>query len=264
MDRLRYYRPVSSVPRLLAVCPALILFACGGNPSSQQSPTAGRPDTPKTEARESGRRHRHRNRGPRDGQASQGNAGKFDFYVMSLSWSPGFCATAAGENDPLQCGPQHHFAFVLHGLWPQYENGGWPQNCSTEPADQSLVTSMLTIMPSPRLVAHEWKTHGTCSGLSPKDYFEEATEAFHSVTIPPPYKAPQRQITVSPDRLRQDFAAANPNIGDRGFVVLCSGNGRFLQEVRVCLTQDLEGRPCNPEVLHDACKFDQVIMRPLR
>jgi hypothetical protein len=32
---------------------------------------------------------------------------------MSLSWSPGFCATGAGQDDPLQCGPERHFAFVL-------------------------------------------------------------------------------------------------------------------------------------------------------
>jgi ribonuclease T2 len=212
--------------------------------------------------------HRHRHRGSRGGHASQDNggaeAGRFDFYVMSLSWSPGFCATAAGQNDPLQCGPEHHFAFVLHGLWPQYQRGGWPQNCSTEAADESLVNSMLTIMPSPKLVAHEWEKHGTCSGLSPKDYFEEASEAFNSVKIPSQYKAPQQRITVSPDQLQHDFAADNPKIGDQGLVVLCSGNGRYLQEVRVCLTEDLEGRRCNGEVLRDACKSNQIVMRPMR
>jgi ribonuclease T2 len=123
---------------------------------------------------------------------------------------------------------------------------------------------MLTIMPSPKLVVHEWEKHGTCSGLSPQDYFKKATQAFHSVKIPPRYKAPQQQITVSPDQLRHDFAAANPKFGDQGLVVLCSGNGRFLQEVRACLTKKLEGRPCNGDVLRNACKSDQIIMRPLR
>jgi ribonuclease T2 len=183
---------------------------------------------------------------------------------MSLSWSPGFCATGAGQDDPLQCGPERHFAFVLHGLWPQYQQGGWPQNCSTEAADESLVNSMLTIMPSAKLVAHEWEKHGSCSGLSPKDYFEAATEAFNSVKIPSQYKSPQQEITVSPDQLQHDFATANPRIGDRGLVVLCSGNGRYLQEVRACLTLDLEGRPCNAEVLRDACKSNQIVMRPVR
>jgi len=241
---------IGSVTRLLAIWPALtlLLCACGVSPTVSSTSPPGQ-ESPATR---------------RGSQASQDNGGKFDFYVLSLSWSPAFCATAAGRNEPLQCGPGRRFAFVLHGLWPQYEKGGWPQNCSAELADEGLVNSMLTIMPSPKLVAHEWEKHGTCSGLSPKDYFEEATEAFNSVKIPPRYKAPLQQITVSPARLRRDFAAANPKIGDRGFVVLCDSNGRFLQEVRVCLTQELKGRPCTREVLRDACKSDQVIMRPLR
>lgn len=196
--------------------------------------------------------------------AAQTSTGGFDFYVMSLSWSPGFCATAVGRNDDLQCGSGRRFAFVLHGLWPQYERGGWPQNCSAEALDHGIIDSMLPIMPSPRLVAHEWTRHGTCSGLSPKVYFKKAAQAFNSINIPQRYKAPLRQITVNPDQLRHEFAVANPKFGDRGIAVLCSGNGRYLQEVRACLTKDLEGRPCTTEVLRGACKSDQIIMRPLR
>jgi len=130
--------------------------------------------------------------------------------------------------------------------------------------DESLVNGMLAIMPSPELVAHEWEKHGTCSGLSPKDYFAEAAEAFESIQIPAQYQNPRQQITVNPDRLRDDFAAANPKIGKPEFVVLCSRNGRFLQEVRACLTPELDGRACNAEVLRDACESDETIMRPLR
>ena len=188
----------------------------------------------------------------------------FDFYVLSLSWSPGFCATSAGRDDPQQCGPDRHFAFVLHGLWPQYEKGGWPEDCSISKVDEGIVDNMLPIMPSPKLVEHEWEKHGTCSGLSPDDYFKEASEAFRGIRIPARYQAPQRQITVDPDQLHQEFAAANPNIGADGLVVLCSGNGRYLQEVRACLRTDLGGRACNREVQRDACRSNQIVMRPLR
>ena len=156
---------IDAVTCSVSVCLALalLLCSCGVNPTASSTPSPSResasaslPDTPRTEAHESGSggRHRHHHRGPRGGPTSQHNggaeAGRFDFYVMSLSWSPGFCATGAGQDDPLQCGPERHFAFVLHGLWPQYQQGGWPQNCSTEAADESLVNSMLTIMPSPK------------------------------------------------------------------------------------------------------------------
>src|SRR6476469_4564070 len=56
--------------------------------------------------------------------ARENDAGQFDFYVLSLSWSPSFCATAAergnGRGPTPQCGPRH-YSFVVHGLWPQYD-----------------------------------------------------------------------------------------------------------------------------------------------
>ena len=191
-------------------------------------------------------------------------SGNFDFYLLSLSWSPGFCATPAGQNDPGQCAPGRKFAFVLHGLWPQYEQHGWPQDCSTEQIDPSMVSKMISIMPSEHLIQHEWSKHGTCSGLTSKDYFEEAAEAFESIKIPQPYRELAETLTISPAEIRSQFAAANPKLGEQGIVVMCSGNGRYLSEVHACLTKQLEGRACNREELAHQCKSDSVLMRPVR
>ncbi len=248
----------SSTLALLTLTPLLLLMpACrsggGTTVTTSNSEPAATTELARTEARPKSRKQRQRS-----------EAGKFDFYVMALSWSPGFCATPAGERDEMQCGPQRHFAFVLHGLWPQYEERGWPQDCSTGQVDRQIVESMLSIMPSTRLVRHEWAKHGTCSGLSAKEYFEEAAEAFQSVKVPEAYRAPMKQITVNPKDVQRDFAAANPKFAAGGFVVTCTNNGRFLQEVRVCLTKDLDGRPCNREVQRSACRSNEVIMRPVR
>ena len=237
-----------------ALATLLLLQSCLGTPPpAQQASSKDEEAAATAEARPKRRNLRRRS-----------DAGKFDFYVMSLSWSPGFCATPAGERDETQCGPQRHFAFVLHGLWPQYEERGWPEDCSTEPLERQVVDGMLAIMPSPRLVRHEWSKHGTCSGLSSREYFEEATEAFQSVKIPEAYRAPIKQIMVNPANVQRDFAAVNPNFGAGSFVVTCTNNGRFLQEVRACLTKDLDGRPCNREVQRSACRSNEVIMRPVR
>src|SRR4051794_26832884 len=93
----------------------------------------------------------------------QNEAGKFDFYVLALSWSPSFC-DAAGERagQQQQCG-ERPYAFVVHGLWPQYESG-FPEYCQV-PAprlDRGIVSSMLDLMPAPRLIFREWDRHGTC------------------------------------------------------------------------------------------------------
>lgn len=235
--------------RILFVMAALWMAACSAPVMEKQEARPTQP-APRKERRS---------------RQVRGQSGQFDFYVVTLSWSPGYCATPAGERDKFQCGPSRQYGFILHGLWPQYEKRGWPQNCpSSDRPDEPAVNAMLDIMPSPRLVRHEWEKHGTCSGLSAKDYLEESREAFAKIKIPAPYVAPLKQITFRPDEMRQAFAQANPEIGEQGFAVVCSSNGRFLQEVRACLTKDLEGRRCNDDVLRDHCRSSAIIMRPLR
>ncbi|NJL42628.1 MAG: hypothetical protein HC935_03095 [Pseudanabaena sp. SU_2_4] len=50
---------------------------------------------------------------------ADGTPGKFDYYVLSLSWSPEYCASTSNP-DPNQCS-QRRYSLVVHGLWPQYE-----------------------------------------------------------------------------------------------------------------------------------------------
>src|ERR1700676_4796019 len=65
----------------------------------------------------------------------QNAPGEFDFYVLSLSWSPSFCEEASERGNEgrsqVQCGGRP-FSFVVHGLWPQYEHG-FPDYCVRAP-----------------------------------------------------------------------------------------------------------------------------------
>src|SRR3954471_17932199 len=122
----------------------------------------------------------------------QNTPGEFDFYVLSLSWSPSFCEAASehgksGRSQQAQCGGRP-FSFVVHGLWPQYERG-FPDYCQ-RPAprlDRNIMTSMLDLMPAPGLIFSEWDKHGTCSGLPARAYFETVRKARSAVKIPPEY-----------------------------------------------------------------------------
>ena len=190
--------------------------------------------------------------------------GEFDFYVLALSWSPSFCA-AAEERSPnrvpqQQCGGRP-YSFVVHGLWPQFERG-FPQHCQDPPPlDPDIVSSMLDLMPARGLVHHEWETHGTCSGLSARDYFDTVRKARAAVAIPAEFERLKQYRMVAPQDVEEAFVKANAGARAAGVTVTCSG--RRLSEVRVCLTKDLQFREC-PSLRKGACRRDQVVMPPVR
>ena len=125
----------------------------------------------------------------------------------------------------------------------------------------ALVNAMLPLMPSPHLIQHEWDTHGVCSGLEMNAYFQQIQKAFAAVRIPDDFKSPVTQIEVAPADIKAKFARSNSSFPAEAFKVQCGG--RYLTEVRVCLTKDLKGRACSTDI-RDNCRDDSVIMRPLR
>jgi ribonuclease T2 len=185
--------------------------------------------------------------------------------VLALSWSPSYCE-ATQERAPnrapdQQCGGRP-FSFVVHGLWPQYEQG-FPSFCQV-PAprlDRAVVGSMPDLMPSPRLIFHEWDRHGTCSGLSAHAYFETVRKARAVVKIPPDYLALDKAITVTPDDVAEAFVKANPGLSRASVAVAC--DSKRLNEVRVCLSKDFSFRYCG-EVTRRACWRDSIAMPAIR
>ncbi|MES2682043.1 MAG: ribonuclease T2 [Pseudomonadota bacterium] len=191
------------------------------------------------------------------GSARADEPGRFDYYLLSLSWSPQYCASEARPNDP-QCA--RPYAFVVHGLWPQHERG-WPSDCGRgEYLSDSLIADALRFMPSKSLVIHEWRKHGVCSGLGARQYFETAERAYRSITIPAAYSAPGVALTRTVQALERDLLKANPALRSDGIAVQCSG--RYLREVQICLSRDLKPRACGSDV-RDRCKGD-FVLRPSR
>jgi ribonuclease T2 len=195
----------------------------------------------------------------------RGQPGQFDFFVLALSWSPSFCAAAAERGSDrvpsMQCGPRP-YSFVVHGLWPQYEHG-FPQNCQV-PAprlDHATMASMLDLMPAPGLIFHEWDSHGTCSGQSPRAYFATVRKARAAVQIPPEFTGLQKPLGVTPGAVEEAFVKANPGLAPGNMAVGC--DSRRLTEVRLCLTKDLKFRSC-PEIVKRSCRRNQIVMPPVR
>jgi ribonuclease T2 len=193
----------------------------------------------------------------------QNEPGQFDFYVLSLSWSPSYCE-AAGERGtpPQQQCASRPYSFVVHGLWPQYRNG-FPEFCQN-PAprlNRNIVSSMLDLMPAPRLVFQQWDKHGTCSGLSANSYFELIRKARAAVKIPPEFIELKEVLTVTPDEVETAFVNANPGLPQDAIGVTC--DSRRLGEVRICLSRDLHFQAC-PEMHARACRREKVVMPPVR
>lgn len=198
----------------------------------------------------------------------QENSNSFDYWILSLSWSPQFCAENTGgygsyglsdNSISQQC--SRNYAFVVHGLWPQYETG-YPKNCETEDrVDRALTDRMMPLMPDPILVRHEWREHGACSGIPMNDYFMTIESVYRSFVIPESYREARLNVTTNLLDLKRDFMNANPKLDEDQFVLHCSG--RFLREVQVCYDRKFHFRSCGEDV-QDRCRSGDIILRPKR
>src|ERR1700744_2399852 len=179
--------------------------------------------------------------GPTSAQDRRQNTpGEFDFYVLSLSWSPSYCEGAeergGGGRSQQSQGGGRPFSFVVHGLWPQYEKG-YPEYCQRRiPLARNIMTSMLGLMPAPGLIYNEWDKHGTCSGLGERGYFETIRKARAALKIPDDYLQLADTKTVSPSDVEDAFIKVNPGLKAAGIAVTC--NRKRLSEVRICLNKD--------------------------
>jgi ribonuclease T2 len=190
--------------------------------------------------------------------AGPARAANFDYYLLSLSWSPEYCSETRRNDEP-QCA--RPYAFVAHGLWPQYERGGYPRDCPARGrVSEATIERMLPIMPSRPLVIHEWRSHGACTGLPADDYFARIEKAYTSVHIPARYSKLTEAVTIDPIELKHELIRNNPGIPQSGVVMQCSG--KYLQEVRICLDRELQPRACAPDV-RDHCGRSATL-RPVR
>ena len=236
LDELYFFLVLMTIAGLFL----LTLLLAGCQPSPQPPAPARQPSAnanrsaseyPYTQDDRPGRRRSRRGRP--DAQAA---AGSFDFYLLNLSWSPEFCAS---HGNSAECG--HGLGFVVHGLWPQYGNGDYPEHCSDAPGpgNPRAYTDMI---PTVGLVEHEWQTHGTCSGLSADVFFAMVRRAYTNVQIPSGIGAASDADGVTPGQLLARFAQANPRYPAGSFALSC-GNNR-LTAIAVCLSKNMQPESC--------------------
>jgi ribonuclease T2 len=170
--------------------------------------------------------------------AKSQQAGKFDYYLLSMSWSPEFC-----HSHPASPECSKHLGLIVHGLWPQYNGANrGPENCGNQPGPANPA-SLLDIMPTVSLVEHEWTTHGVCSGLSADDYFGLLRRIFTAFRIPLQLQHPTSQFIIGTASLKHEIEQSNSGLTDSEIALTCAG--QYLQGVELCVTKDGKPQPCS-------------------
>jgi ribonuclease T2 len=239
---------------LLVVAVVLMYFEQGDR--QKEGPRPVEPSSKSTEQQPPGR----------NADAANRSSGAFDYYSLVMSWSPTHCESDEGRDDQSQCAPRNGrgYSFILHGLWPQYARG-YPENC---PADstwipQPVIDRMLDIMPSKGLIIHEYRKHGTCSGLAPDEYYRLSRRLYDSIRIPERFRNPTAAQFMDLNDVVREFTAANSQLSPDMISVACRGPGSRLREVRICFTKAGAPRACgdNEDRL---CRGTRMHVPPVR
>jgi ribonuclease T2 len=185
--------------------------------------------------------------------------GGFDYYMLSLSWAPNYCAGHPNDRST-ECRAGQRANFVLHGLWPQANVGDPPVNCGpASPVSSAIVRHMLKYFPSRGMIQREWEVHGDCTGLSAADYFSQVEQAIDAIKIPEAYRNLDRDQNFRVSDVEKAFAGAN-NAPPGAFRVSCH-NGELVN-LEACLTKDLEYQSCTASARE--CPVSQVLLRTVR
>ena len=189
-------------------------------------------------------------------------SGEFDYYVMSLSWSPTWCALEGDARQSPQCDSDADFGWVLHGLWPQYHRG-WPSYCPTVQRNPSrtMTSDMADIMGTSGLAWHQWNKHGVCSGLSAQNYYDLSRKAYGTVVRPEVFRRLEKAVKLPASVVEEAFLKANPQLEPDMITITCK-DGR-IQEARICLSRTLDPVPCGRDVVRD-CTARDALFDPIR
>ena len=120
-------------------------------------------------------------------------------------------------------------------------------------------------MPSKRLIIHQWRKHGSCSGLTIENYFLATRLLFDKLKIPARYLSPQAKIQTTPEQLVLDFVKTNRDLTADMISVQC-GNARDtarLSELRICIDRRGNFGQCGAGAQRQ-CRAQSLVMPPVR
>ncbi|MFY0647700.1 ribonuclease T2 family protein [Sulfitobacter geojensis] len=195
-------------------------------------------------------------------EAGNDKAGVFDYYVLSLSWSPNWCLAEGDSRQSEQCETGSGHGWIMHGLWPQFHRG-YPSFCQTaeRPPSRGMTAKMADVMGTAGLAWHQWKKHGTCTGLTAAAYYQLSREAYGRVVRPAIFRKLERKVMLPASVVEDAFLESNPDMSADGITITC--RNKQIQEARICFSKSLAPVPCGQDVVRD-CTLKKALFAPLR
>ncbi|KAG9408619.1 hypothetical protein AC1031_020472 [Aphanomyces cochlioides] len=179
-------------------------------------------------------------------------AASFDFCVLAQTWQPYFCTTG---NFPGCKNPSSFMStqLTIHGLWPNYNSGGYPSNCGGASLSQSNInaagaSNVAKYWPDVKtngwtFVANEWTKHGTCSGLDATSYVKAAINVEIQRGTPSIISSNVGSTVSSKDLLNA--------YGSTKVALICVGSDNALSEVRTCYNKAYSQIACPSTILNE-------------
>ena len=188
------------------------------------------------------------------------------YLLLAVSWTPSWCAAEGDARGDDRCDRGSGEGWLVHGLWPQNDDGTWPEFCDSPhaPPSRNQTRAMEDVMGSAGLAAYQWRKHGSCSGLSPAEYFAATRAAFNDLQLPSEDALSRagRDARLRPDALVDRIRRDNPDIADDMIIATCQGG--MLREIRLCLSHDLVPVSCDDAVLSRECRADTTRLPAIR
>ncbi|KAG0540553.1 hypothetical protein BDA96_03G419200 [Sorghum bicolor] len=182
----------------------------------------------------------------------------FDYYVLALQWPGTICRETSNCCDTNGCCRSKPLKwFTIHGLWPQYNYGGWPSCCRPTKFNINKILMLMPILEKywPSLYCGSSstcfggrETHGTCAYPEIQDEYDYFSTALYLYSKYNVTKA-LRKAHIRPASGRKYAVGHIVAVIEYAFGAMPSlvcKNGS-VQELRLCFHKDYQPRDCTLE-----------------
>jgi len=153
--------------------------------------------------------------------------------ILAISWQKSFCKL----NHSPECKYSKNYDyFTLHGVWVKKEYCKGVKNFRLP---NKFWRELKKVMPSTKLIKHEWRKHGTCYSKDPFIYFRDSLKLLNVINSSPILKffRDNEGKIIRKEQLNRVINRVFPNSARKVKMICKSG---YVVELRFSLNGDIE------------------------